>query len=141
MSKSSDAKIENESKYAIRSSPNDLLSLDYNKYKNSVYALSLSQPAEYFRLREECENALIDSVITDLYEKIYTVLRDGKIKSIGSVTGDRYVGHPSNLTNELCLSVTSSLQRFLIDEVLEKLFPANNLSLASSKLIAQNNAV
>ena len=134
MSKSSDEKIEIEAKYAIKSSPNDLLSLDYNKYKNSVYALSLSQPAEYFRLREECENALIDSVLTDLYEKIYTVLRDGKINK-KTVTDNRFPGHPSNLTNELCLSVTSSLQRFLVDEVLEKLFPANNLSLASSKLI------
>ena len=141
MSKSSDIKIETEARFAIRSSPNDLLSLDYNKYKNSVYALSLSQPAEYFRLREECENALIDSVLTDMYNKIYTVLREGKIKDIGSVTGDRYPGHPSNLTNEICLSVTSSLQRFLVDEVLEKLFPANNLSLASAKLIAQNNSV
>ena len=139
MSKSAD-KIEEDSKYQIRSAPSDLLSLDYNKYKNSVYALSLSQPAEYFRLREECENALIDSVLTDLYEKIYTVLREGKINK-KSVTDNRFPGHPSNLTNELCLSVTSSLQRFLVDEVLEKLFPANNLSLASSKLIAQNNAV
>ena len=140
MSKSSDIKIETEARFAIRSSPNDLLSLDYNKYKNSVYALSLAQPSQYFKLREECENALIDSVLTDLYDKIYTVLRDGKINN-KTVTADRFPGHPSNLTNEICLSVTSSLQRFLIDEVLEKLFPANNLSLASAKLIAQNNAV
>ena len=140
MSKSSDIKIETEARFAIRSSPNDLLSLDYNKYKNSVYALSLAQPSQYFKLREECENALIDSVLTDLYDKIYTVLRDGKINN-KTVTDDRFPGHPSNLTNEICLSVTSSLQRFLIDEVLEKLFPANNLSLASAKLIAQNNAV
>ena len=140
MSKSSDIKIESEARFAIRSSPNDILSLDYNKYKNSIYALSLSQPSEYFRLREECENALIDSVLTDLYDKIYTVLRDGKINK-KSVTDDRFPGHPSNITNEICLSITCSLQRFLIDEVLEKLFPANNLSLASAKLVAQNNAV
>ena len=139
MSKSAD-KIKEDKAYEIRSAPSDLLSIDYNKYKNSVYALSLSEPALYFSLREKCENALIDSVLTDLYNKIYTVLREGKIDG-NSVTGDRFCGFPSNLTNEICLSVSSSLQRFLIDEVLEKLFPQNNLSLASSKLIAQNNAV
>ena len=140
MSKSSDAKIEEEQKYQIRSSPNDILSLDYNKYKNSIYALSLSKPSEYFQMREDCENALIDSVLTELYNAIFVVLREGKINKV-SITGDRYVGYPSNLVNEICLSITSSLQSFLINEVLEKLYPANNLSLASAKLIAQNNAV
>ena len=139
MSKSAE-KIKEDKAYEIRSSPSDLLSLDYNKYLNSVYSLSLSSPATYFSLRQKCEDALIDSVLTDLYEKIYTVLREGTING-KSVTQDKYPGHPSNITNELCLSITSSLQRFLIDEVLEKLFPKNNLSLASSKMIAQNNSV
>ena len=139
MSKSAE-KIKEDKAYEIRSAPSDLLSLDYNKYLNSVYSMSLSSPALYFSTRQKCEDELIDSVLTNLYEKIYTVLREGKINE-KSVTGDRYPGHPSNLTNELCLSITSSLQRFLIDEVLEKLFPKNNLSLAGSKMIAQNNAV
>ena len=138
MSKS-DTKIAVEKLTEIKSSPNDILGLDYGRYKQSMYAMSLSTPAAYFTMREEISVALTEDIVTSIYNKIYLLLREGKINT-KSVTGDRYVGYPSNKVNEMALSVAASMETFLTD-CIEIVLPQNYLSLSANKMIAQTNAI
>ena len=138
MSKS-DAKIATEKLTEIKSSPNDILGLDYARYKQAMYALSLTTPAAYFAMRETISTELTEDIVTSIYNKIYLLLREGKIAGKSVVDG-KYPGFPSNKCNEMSLSVASSLESFL-NECIEIILPANYLSLSANKMIAQTNAI
>ena len=139
MSKSTEEKTKLEKITQIKSSPNDILGLDYNRYRQSIYALSLTTPSVYFTMRQDISTALTEDIVTSIYNKIYLLLREGKIGT-DSVTGDRFVGYPSNKCNEMALSVASSLENFLCDAI-EIVLPQNYLSLAGNKMIQQTNAL
>ena len=53
------------------SDPNDVLSLQYKKYKNSLYAASLAKPPDYFKLQGELSGKLKTKLLTDLYLTVY----------------------------------------------------------------------
>ena len=112
MSKSTEEKTKLEQLTEIKSSPNDILGLDYGRFKQSMYSLSLSNPSEYFKMREKISELLTEDIITSLYNKIYLLLREGKIGK-DSVTGGLFVGYPSNKVNSMALSVASSMEQFL----------------------------
>ena len=139
MSKADKTKIEAEKLHEIRSSPNDLLGIDYNRYKQSVYKTSLSTPSLYFEMRETAELKLTDAIIGNVFNKIYLLLREGTIDG-DSVTGNIFVGYPSNRVNEMALSVCDALQKVL-GECIDIILPQNNLVLSSQKLISQTNAL
>ena len=65
-----------------------------------MYSLSLSNPSEYFKMREKISESLTEDIVTSLYNKIYLLLREGKIAD-KSVTGGLFVGYPSNKVNSL----------------------------------------
>ena len=139
MSKSTEEKTKLEQLTEIKSSPNDILGLDYGRFKQSMYALSLSNPSEYFKMREKISEALTEDIVTSLYNKIYLLLREGKIGK-DSVTGGLFVGYPSNKVNSMALSIASSMEVFLND-CIEIVLPANYLELSAKKMIAQTNAL
>ena len=139
MSKSTEEKVKLEQLTEIRNSPNDILSLDYGRYKSSMYSLSLSNPATYFDMRGNISILLTEDIVTSLYNKIYLLLRQGMIGD-KSVTGDRFVGYPSNKVNEMALSIAASMEVFLND-CIEIVLPANYLELSANKMIAQTNAL
>ena len=132
-------KVKLELVHQIRSSPNDLLAIDYARYTQHQYKTSLTTPGLYFEMREKAELALTDAIIGDIFNKIYILLREGKIGD-DSVTGGVFVGYPSNLVNEKALSICDSLKKVL-NECIEIILPKNNLVLSSQKLIAQTNAL
>ena len=138
MSKSEE-KVKLEQLTEIKSSPNDILGLDYGRYKQSMYAMSLSNPSAYFEMREKISTLLTEDIVTSLYNKIYLLLREGKIGK-DSVTGDRFVGYPSNKVNSMALSVVSSMEVFLND-CIEIVLPSNYMELSANKMIAQTNAL
>ena len=138
MSKSEE-KVKLEQLTEIKSSPNDILGLDYGRYKQSMYAMSLSNPSVYFEMREKISTLLTEDIVTSLYNKIYLLLREGKIGK-DSVTGDRFVGYPSNKVNSMALSVVSSMEVFLND-CIEIVLPSNYMELSANKMIAQTNAL
>ena len=139
MSKATEEKSLLEKDTQIRSSPNDILGLDYGRYKQAMYSLSLSKPSEYFNMREKISESLTEDIITSIYNKIYLLLREGKIGK-DSVTGGLFVGYPSNKVNSMALSVASSMEVFLND-CIEIVLPANYLELSAKKMIAQTNAL
>ena len=139
MSKATEEKSLLEKETQIRSSPNDILGLDYNRFKQNMYALSLSKPSEYFTMREKISEALTEDIVTSIYNKIYLLLREGKIGK-ESVTGGLFVGYPSNKVNSMALSISSSMEVFLND-CIEIVLPANYLELSAKKMIQQTNAL
>ena len=139
MSKATEEKLLLEKATEIRSSPCDILSLDYNRFKQNMYALSLSNPSEYFKMREKISEALTEDIVTSLYNKIYQLLREGKIAD-KTVTGGLFVGYPSNKVNSMALSIASSMEVFLND-CIEIVLPANYLELSAKKMIQQTNAL
>ena len=139
MSKTTEEKVKLEQLTEIRNSPNDILSLDYGRYKSAMYSHSLSNPANYFEMRGNISVLLTEDIVTSLYNKIYLLLRQGVIGK-DSVTGGRFVGYPSNKVNEMALSIAASMEVFLND-CIEIVLPANYLELSASKMIAQTNAL
>ena len=149
MSKSySDAK-EAMDRTNVMVDPNDALSLQYKKYKNSLYAQSLAKPSEYFKLKGELTETLKTKLVTELYKTIYDLLRYGAINVEGvmvQVCGqdsdkkDRIPGVPSAKVNELSLQITATFDDFM-EEVINILMPPSFLQLAESKLTQKSENI
>ena len=64
-----ESKIEME-KTNIISDPNDVLGLQYTKYKSSLYSESLSKPSSYFKLKQELEDKLKENLVSNIYNLV-----------------------------------------------------------------------
>ena len=124
------------------SDPNDVLNLQYKKYKNSLYSQSLSKPSEYFQLRGTMSDTLKEAIVSDLYLTIYNLLRKGfimkgttkvKVCGLNADLTDREPGYPSAEVNKLSLQITATLDDFM-EEVINILMPPSFLALADNKL-------
>ena len=109
-----ESKIEME-KTNIISDPNDVLGLQYTKYKSSLYSESLSKPSSYFKLKQELEDKLKENLVSNIYKVVYELLRYGVIDG-DHVCGfydeaknnARIPGVPSSRVNQLSLSITAT---------------------------------
>ena len=72
--------LKEKDKEAIRRNPNDVLGIQFNQYKNQVYSASITDPATYFKKRNEMEKLLKEVLVTDMFNTIYDLLRYGIIK-------------------------------------------------------------
>ena len=122
MSKSYDDAKEAMDRTNVMVDPNDALSLQYKKYKNSLYAQSLAKPSEYFKLKGELTETLKTKLVTQMYKTIYDLLRYGAIDVKGVMTqvcgkdsndNDRIPGVPSAKVNELSLQITATFDDFM----------------------------
>ena len=140
-----ESKIEME-KTNIISDPNDVLGLQYTKYKSSLYSESLSKPSSYFKLKQELEDKLKENLVSNIYKVVYELLRYGVISG-DHVCGflddarnnPRIPGVPSSKVNELSLSITATMNDF-IDSVINLLMPPSFLQLAENKLTIKSEA-
>ena len=123
----------------VKSDPNDVLGLQYNKYKNSLYSDSLSKPSEYFKLKGELEEKLKTELVSNMYKTIYDLLRYGLIKE-KNVCGDRIPGVPSAIVNKMSIQITKTFDDFM-DEIIAILMPPNYLELAKNKLTEKSNSI
>ena len=132
----------------VKSDPNNILGLQYNKYTNSLYAQSLTKPSEYFDLRGKLEDKLKDKLVTSMFTTIYDLLRYGLIDNncvVGqdSSTGtalDRIPGYPSANVNSLSLKITKTFDDFM-DEIINILMPPSYMELAKNKTIVKAEAI
>ena len=132
----------------VISSPNDVLGLQYNKYRNSLYAQSLSKPSEYFALRGALEDKLKTELVTKMFTTIYELLRYGLIGTecvVGqdSSTGvaiNRIPGYPSANVNALSLKITKTFDDFM-DEIICILMPPSYMELAKNKTIVKAESI
>ena len=52
----------------IISDPNDVVGLQYNKYKSSLYSESWSKPSSYFKLKQDLEDKLKENFVSNIYK-------------------------------------------------------------------------
>ena len=129
----------------VKSNPNDVLGLQYNKYKNSLYASSLSKPSEYFKLRGDLEDTLKTELVSNMFTTIYELLRYGTIKGTNVVGVDdngseRIPGYPSANVNALSQKITKTFDDFM-DEIINILMPPSYMELAKNKTIVKAEAI
>ena len=108
--------VEDMKKSDVISDPNDVLGLQYNKYKNSLYSDSLSKPSECFKLRGELEEKLKTVLVSNIYKTIYELLRYGQING-ASVCGEDNAGKdriPGGLVQLLTKCHYRSLKHLMI---------------------------
>jgi hypothetical protein len=119
-------------KYSVK--PSNYLGMEYEAYKSDLYALAISKPSEYFRLRKN----VIQSVKTDAVGNIYTtfknILSEGKSLNgsplIQTTDGTQY--KPNYMNQDIgiiALKAAKTLDKIL-DEVIEIILPQNFKALA-----------
>ena len=132
-------------KDAVRRNPNDVLGIQFNQYKNTVYSASITDPATYFKKRNEMEVLLKEVLVTDMFNTIYDLLRYGIIKDKNGVETKVCIGeavpyYPSNLVNDEAQKITATFNE-IIDDVIKILMPADYEDIARDKLRIKARAV
>ena len=131
------------------SDPNDVLNLQYKKYKMSLYSASLAKPSEYFKLKADLTDKLKTKLVTDLYLTVYNLLRRGVIMENGTEipvcgknedTTDRVPGYASAEVNKISLQITATFDDFL-EDIINILMPQSFLQLADSQLAKKSENI
>ena len=139
------AALREADKDAVRRNPNDVLGIQFNQYKNTVYSASITDPATYFKKRNDMEKLLKEVLVTDMFNTIYDLLRYGIITDKSGVVtkvciGDAQPNYPSNLVNDEAQKITATFNE-IIDDVIKILMPADYEDIARDKLRIKARAV
>ena len=119
-------------KYSVK--PSNYLGMEYASYKNDLYALAISKPSEYFKLRKN----VIQSVKTDAVGNIYTTFRNilSEGKSLNGtpliITSDGTQYKPQYMNQDIGIIALKAAQTLdkILDEVIEIILPQNFKDLA-----------
>ena len=139
------AALKETDKEAVRRNPNDVLGIQFNQYKNTVYSASITDPATYFKKRNEMEILLKEVLVTNMFNTIYDLLRYGIIKDKNGVEikvciGEAVPYYPSNLVNDEAQKITATFNE-IIDDIIKILMPADYEDIARDKLRIKARAV
>ena len=139
------AALKETDKEAVRRNPNDVLGIQFNQYKNTVYSASITDPATYFKKRNDMEVLLKEVLVTDMFNTIYDLLRYGIIKDKNGdeqkvCINDAVPYYPSNLVNDEAQKITATFNE-IIDDVIKILMPADYEDIAKDKLRIKARAV
>ena len=139
------AALKEKDKEAVRRNPNDVLGIQFNQYKNTVYSASITDPATYFKKRNEMEVLLKEVLVTDMFNTIYDLLRYGIIKDKNGdekkvCINDTVPYYPSNLVNDEAQKITATFNE-IIDDIIKILMPADYEDIAKDKLRIKARAV
>ena len=139
------AQLREADKEAVRRNPNDVLGIQFNQYKNAVYSASITDPATYFKKRNDMEKLLKEVLVTDMFNTIYDLLRYGIItdktgKETKVCIGDSQPNYPSNLVNDEAQKITATFNE-IIDDVIKILMPSDYEDIARDKLRIKARAV
>ena len=139
------AALKEADKEAVRRNPNDVLGIQFNQYKNTVYSASITDPSTYFKKRNEMEILLKEVLVTNMFNTIYDLLRYGIIKDKNGVEikvciGEAVPYYPSNLVNDEAQKITATFNE-IIDDIIKILMPADYEDIAKDKLRIKARAV
>ena len=116
----------------------------FSQYKQKVYSLSVTNPAEYFKTREVMEEILKRVLVTNMYDVIYNLLRYGIINDNGTETevciGKSKPNYPSNLVNDEAIKISATLNS-IIDDIIDIIHPSDYEALALDKMRIKAKAV
>ena len=123
-------------------SPIDYLGINYESYCNSIYSLSLSQPTEYYAMRNLLLKDLNKELLENTHATVFNILRYGQLKADGpNYTNSQKPNYPAELCNMISMSIAKSYQ-VEVKKIIQILLPPDYESLAkssmSSKTLAQS---
>lgn len=101
---------------------NQYLGLEYNKWRNTVIALALQNPTEYFQEKNELEQKLKKNLISAIYKTIYSALNEGKDAAGNKIfinTNLRNIDpkYPIQKINEKSLDAAKAIEEIMIEIV------------------------
>jgi hypothetical protein len=115
----------------------DFLGLKYENYKNELYAMALSTPSEYFKLRKSVLEVVKTQAIKDIYTQFYNLLSKGQDIN-GAVIGDLpEPGFPQQNVSKFALKAASTLDKIL-EEAIEIILPIDFKHLSQKRLEEQS---
>ena len=133
------------------------LGIGHSTFKNKLLEIALTQPAQYFKIRENVLKNVKEKAISNMYETFYNVMTDGTIKTPGGVVAnaaydaENPVGgtidtnkvfvpqYPNQKVTEFALGAAKTLDS-ICDECIEIIMPLNYKDLAEARLARKGEA-
>ena len=115
----------------------DFLGLKYEAYKNELYAMALSTPSEYFKLRKSVLEVVKTQAIKDIYTQFYNLLSKGQDINGNTISDLAEPGYPAQLVSKFSLKAASTLDKIL-EEAIEIILPIDFKHLATKRLEEQS---
>jgi hypothetical protein len=117
------------------------LSYDYDEYRNSLYALALTKPSEYFKLRASIMKAVKTKAVGNIYENFYNVLSKGIVNNNQMLEEVRVGGpaYPQQLVNKIALKAAKTLD-IILNDVIEIILPQDYKTLANLSMVTKTKA-
>jgi hypothetical protein len=120
--------------------PANVLAYEFQLYISNIKALALSKPDKFFQLRAEVIQQLKIDAVSNLYKSVFELLTTGRALNKRPIGSDVRLGegqliprYPSQLVNDICISMASDLGKAL-DNAIEIILPSDFESLSNSQL-------
>jgi hypothetical protein len=115
----------------------DFLGLKYEAFRNELYAMALSTPSEYFKLRKSVLETVKTESIKDIYTQFYNLLSKGQDLDGNQISTLPEPGFPAQQVSKFALKAASTLDKIL-EEAIEIILPINFRDLATKRLEEQS---
>ena len=117
-------------------SPSDHLGINFNTYTSQMYALSLKEPSNYYKMREALKTALTTELIEKTFKTIFELLRYGNIGE-EPYTGDNIPNYSIDKCNDFAMSVAKTFEVEISEPIMKILFAPDFDSISKNSLIAK----
>jgi hypothetical protein len=119
----------------------DYLSYNYDEYRNSLYALALTKPSDYFALRSLVLAAVKKKAVANVYETFFNVLSKGIVDNNAMLETVRTGGpaYPKQLVTKIALKAARTLD-IILNEVIEIILPQDYKTLANLSMVTKSQA-
>ena len=115
----------------------DFLGLKYEAFRNELYALALSTPADYMKLRKEVLATVKNQSIKDIYTQFYNLLSKGEDINGAQISTLPPPSYPAQLVSKFALKAARTLDTIL-EEAIEIILPLNFKELSTKRLEDQS---
>jgi hypothetical protein len=115
----------------------DFLGLNYESYKNDLYAMALSTPSDYMKLRKDTLAVVKNQCIKDIYTQFYNLLSKGEDLTGTQIGTLPPPGYPAQMVSKFALKAARTLDAIL-EEAIEIILPLNFKELSTKRLEDQS---
>ena len=119
----------------------DYLGIEHEAYKTKLFQLALTDPDEYFKLREKVLEIVKKDAVSNQYDVYYNLLSEGKTSGgipIVNALGQKYVKLfkpcvPLQETNQFALKASKTIDA-ICEEAIELLIPMDYKDIAEKRM-------
>ena len=132
------------------------LGIGHSTFKNKLLEIALTQPAQYFKIRENVLKNVKERAISNMYDTFYSVMTEGTVKKEGvsgnaAYDSENLVGggidvtkvfvpnYPNQKVTEFALGAAKTLDA-ICDECIEIIMPLDYKDLAEARLARKGEA-